>query len=82
MEREVTVIPITIGTLGTDIKWSMLWQENLKIRARVETIQTTEIGQNTEKSPRDIFVQLSQKVLFDTVVMIKQIIFKQSNSYK
>ena len=42
---KVTVIPIVIGALGTVTKV-------LEIRRQVKTI--AEIGQNTEKSPRDL----------------------------
>ena len=37
---KVTVIPVVIGALGTDIKGVVLRLEDLEIRGRVETIQT------------------------------------------
>ena len=50
---KVTVIPIVIGALDTVTKRLLQTLEDLEIRC-VETIQTTEIGQNTEKSPGDL----------------------------
>ena len=38
---KVTVIPIVIGALGTVIKELVQGQEDLEIKGRVETIQTT-----------------------------------------
>ena len=38
---KVTVIPIVIGTLGTVIKGLIKGLDDLEIRGRVETIQTT-----------------------------------------
>ena len=38
---KVTVMPIVIGAVGTITKWLVQGQEDLKIRGRVETIQTT-----------------------------------------
>ena len=45
---KVTVIPVVICALGTVIKRLVQGQENLEIRGRIETIQTT------EKSPGDL----------------------------
>ena len=50
----VTVISIVIGALGTITKRLVKGLEELEISGRVETIQTAEIGQNTEKSPGDL----------------------------
>ena len=50
---EVTITSIVIGAFGTDTEGLSMGLENLEIRGRVETIQTTtlfENGQNTEKS--------------------------------
>ena len=38
---KVTIIPIVIGDLGTVTKGFVKGQEDLEIRGRVETIQTT-----------------------------------------
>ena len=38
---EVTVIPIVIGVLGTIAKGLVQGEEDLEIKGRVETIQTT-----------------------------------------
>ena len=51
---KVTFIPIIIGALGTVTKGSLKGLEDLEIRGLVETIQTIEIYQNTEKSPGDL----------------------------
>ena len=54
---KVTVIPRVISALSTVTKELVQGLEDLKIRGRVETIQTKsiiEIGQNTEKSPGDL----------------------------
>ena len=51
---KVTVIPIVIGALGTVSKGLVKGQKDLEITGRVETIQTSAIGQNTEKSPGDL----------------------------
>ena len=54
---KVKFIKILIGALGTAIKWLSKGLEDLEIRGRAETIQTThiiEIGQNTEKGPGDL----------------------------
>ena len=53
---KVTIIPLVIGALGTVTKGFVQGLEDLEIRGRVETIQTSdiEIGQNTEKSSGDL----------------------------
>ena len=51
---KVTVEPIVIGTLGTVTKGLVQGLEDLEITRRVETIQTTTFGQNTEKSLGDL----------------------------
>ena len=38
---KVTVLPIVIGALGTVTKRLVQWMEDLEIRGRMETIQTT-----------------------------------------
>ena len=47
------MILIVTGILGTVPKGLERGLEELEIRGRIETIQTTKIGQNTEKSPGD-----------------------------
>ena len=44
---KVTVMPIIIGALDTVTDGLVQGLEDLKIRERVETIQTIDIGQNT-----------------------------------
>ena len=51
---KVTFIQIVIGALGTVTEGLLRGLEDLEIKEREETIQTTEIGQNTEKSPGDL----------------------------
>ena len=51
------MIPNVTGALVTVTKRPVLGLEDVEIRGRVETIQTTafiKIGQNTEKSPGDL----------------------------
>ena len=53
----MTVTPIVIDVLGTVTKGLVQGLEDFENRGRVETIQTTDIikiGQNAEKSPRDL----------------------------
>ena len=45
---KVTVIPILIGALGTVIKVLIKWLEDMEIRRRVETIQTTALLRSTK----------------------------------
>ena len=40
-KMKITMIPIVIGVLGTIIKDLILGQEDMEIRGRVESIQTT-----------------------------------------
>ena len=51
---KVTVVPIVIGALGTITKGLLKGLEDLEVGGRVETIQITKNGQNTEKSPGDL----------------------------
>ena len=51
---KVTVIATVFGALGAVPKCLEKRLEESEIRGRIETIQTTEIGQNTEESPRDL----------------------------
>ena len=51
--RKVSVIPIAFGIFGTVNKGWERGLEEVEIRGRIETIQTTEDGQNTEKCPGD-----------------------------
>ena len=54
---KMTVILIVIGALGTIPKGLVRGLEGLEIGGRTETIQDNsivKIGQNTEKSPRDL----------------------------
>ena len=51
------MMPMVIGACSTVTKRLVQELEDLKIRGRVETIQTTDIpkvSQNTEKSPGDM----------------------------
>ena len=50
------MIPIVIGAFGTFTKGLVQGLEDLEIRGRVETIQTTTIGIGhiTEKNPGDL----------------------------
>ena len=51
----MTVTPFVIGAFGSVTAGLIQGLEDLEIRGRVETIQTTtEIGKNTEKSPGDL----------------------------
>ena len=47
----VMMLPIEINSFRTVHKGLERGLEELEIRGRIETIQTTEITQNTEKSP-------------------------------
>ena len=63
---KVMVIPIVIRALGTVIKNLVKGPEDLEIRGQVEIIQNysiTEIGQNTEKSQRDLSLTLQWKTI-------------------
>ena len=52
---KVTLIPIVICILRTILKGLGKWLEDLEIRGRAKTIQTTiKIGQNNKKSPGDL----------------------------
>ena len=54
---KVTIIPIVIGALGAVTKGLLKGLEDLEIRGREETIQTTALlrtAENTEKSPGDL----------------------------
>ena len=54
---KVTVIPIVIGALGTTLKCLVKVLGMLEISGREENVQSTaivDLGQNTEKSPRDL----------------------------
>ena len=51
---KVTIIPIVLGTLGTDTKGLVHGLKDLEITGQVEThpnYSIAEIYQNTEKSP-------------------------------
>ena len=61
----VTVIVIIIGALGTVPKDLVKWLEELEIRGRANTIENTNIGQSTEKSPGDL------RRLFVTQTLVK-----------
>ena len=50
----MTVIPIVTGDLSTITKTLVQELDDLKIKGRVETISVIKIGQNTEKSPRNL----------------------------
>ena len=50
---KVTIIPIVTGAIGTITKGLIQGLEDLEIIGLVETIQTTDIGQNTVKSSGD-----------------------------
>ena len=55
---KVTIIPNVSGAFGTVTKGLLKVLEGLEVVGRVETIQTTafvENGQNTEKSPGDLW---------------------------
>ena len=55
--RNIKLIPIVIGTLGTINKWLAQGLEDLEITGRTETNPNhyiTENGQNTEKSLGDL----------------------------
>ena len=51
---KVTIILIVIGAFGTVTNGLLKGLEDLEVSGRMETIQTTENGQNTEKSPGDL----------------------------
>ena len=51
---KVTVIPLVIGALGMISKGLVRWMEVSEIGRQAETTQIIMIGQNTEKSPRDL----------------------------
>ena len=51
---KVTIIPIVIGAFDTVTKGLLKELEDLEVGRRVETIQTIENGQNTEKIPGDL----------------------------
>ena len=67
---KVTVIPIVIGTLGTVTKGLIEGQEDLKMKGRVETIQTTALLRSNRilrrvlESWRDL---LSLKLQWETI---------------
>ena len=75
---KVTVIPIVIGALGTLTKGFVQGLEDLEIIGRVETIQTTAIGQNTEKSPGDF----DRLAVAQTPVIKHQLILVGKNTSK
>ena len=80
---KVMVIPIVIGTLGTVSKGLILGLEDLKIRGWAETIQTTiEIGQKTEKNPRDLrrLVVTQTLIKKKTLVNVRVKKFQKSNN--
>ena len=53
---KVTLVPIVIGAFGTITKGLLKGLEDLEVGGRVENIQmTAENGQNTEKSPGDLW---------------------------
>ena len=51
---KVTLIPIVIRAFGTVTKGLLKGLGDLGVWGRVEAIQNTENGQNTEKSPGDL----------------------------
>ena len=53
-DMKVTSVPIVIGALGTITKGLKKGLEDLEVGGLVETIQTTENGQNPEMSPGDL----------------------------
>ena len=51
---KVSVIPIVVGALGTILKGLVKGLEVLEIRGDHRDYTIINIGQNTEKSPRDL----------------------------
>ena len=51
---KVTIIPTVIGAFGTVTKGLLKSLEDLEVGGQAETIQTTENGQHTEKSPGNL----------------------------
>ena len=51
---KVTVIPIVIGALGTVTKGLVQGLEDLEIRGRVETIQTTALLRSAKILKKDL----------------------------
>ena len=69
---KVTVIPLVIGALGTVPKDLERGMEELEIRRRIKTMQTVEIGLNTEKSPGDLRrLAVSQTLTKDHQLILK-----------
>ena len=62
---KVTVIPMVIGALGKSPKGFLRELEELEIGKWAKTIQTRDIkiGQNTEKSPGDLRLAVTQTPL-------------------
>ena len=61
---KVTIIPIVIGAFGTVIKGLLKGLEDLEVRGRVETIQTTRILRRVLETWGDL---LSLKLQWKTI---------------
>ena len=69
-ELKVTIIPIIIGALGTVTKGLVQGPEDLEIRGRVETIQTTTLWRSARimRRVREIWGDLfSLKIQWKTI---------------